>query len=74
MKLVEKLSDIAGILGISMEGRLDELQSFIHDMLEEGKSDAKVGKRRRSLEPEENQISWPFPLIMRRRLLIKRMV
>lgn len=55
LKLAEKLSDIASILGISMEGRLDELQSFIFDMLEEEKLVLRlVSEVRRNLELKEN--------------------
>ncbi|XXG46692.1 hypothetical protein AAC387_Pa02g1472 [Persea americana] len=55
LKLAEKLSDIASILGISMEGRLDELQSFIFYMLEEEKVVLRLlSEVRRNLELKEN--------------------
>ena len=56
LKLAEKHSAIASILGICMEGRLDELKSFIFDTLEEEKSGATVGKRSKKKSRDKKEL------------------
>lgn len=45
LKVEEKMIAVANILGISMEGQLKALRSFLHKMLKEESNQAKVGNQ-----------------------------
>lgn len=66
--LEEKMFEIAKILGISMEGNLEDLRSFIHEMLRKEQSCMKVGiqskkksRAQRELDKLASSINYDRP-------------